>query len=261
MIEISRTNPAPPVLENRGAQQTELDCIAYEKTPHEYQSGKHFPARRYYKDRTVKAALSKMHYDKCCYCESKYRTPAYLHVEHFRPKSAVRQDRASHNESPGYYWLAYSWANLLLACFDCNTTHKSTLFPLQNPTQRARSHADDLGKEEELLVNPAEQNPRDHIRFVGDIPVAQTERGRHTIAGIGLRRPALTDARLEYISTIDTLGKIVKLPSNQQNQPLQEEARTKLEQAMRPTTQFSSMVIDYITANDFLSYTVEEVVD
>ena len=255
MIQIIRTNLVPPLLERRGTRQTELDCLAYVRTPHEYQSGdKHFTDKRYYSHKTVKAALTSMHHEKCCYCESKYGTPAYLHVEHFRPKSAVRQNRASRDEWPGgYYWLAYSWANLLLACFACNTTHKSTLFPLQNPTQRARSHTHDLNREQELLVNPVSQDPRDHIRFVGDAPIAQTEQGHHTIEVLGLRRPPLTDARLEHLCTIDILGKIVKLPPDPENQSLQEEARTRLEQFMRPTAQFSSMVIDHVMANDFLS--------
>jgi hypothetical protein len=48
-------------------------------------------------------------------------------------------------EQPGYFWLAYVWANLFLACQLCNQSFKKNLFPLADPAKRARSHLHDLG--------------------------------------------------------------------------------------------------------------------
>ncbi len=58
-----------------------------------------------YKYEDIKEKLINIYNDKCAYCESKERR---LQVEHFRPKSK-------------YYWLAYSWDNLLLSCSACNS--------------------------------------------------------------------------------------------------------------------------------------------
>ena len=69
-------------------------------------------------------------YGKCAYCESRIAENQPGDIEHFRPKNAVKDinnqnveiNRGHGNEPhPGYYWLAYSWQNLLPACRDCNS--------------------------------------------------------------------------------------------------------------------------------------------
>lgn len=57
-----------------------------------------------YKGKDVKEKLKEIYIGKCAYCEN---TVEMYHVEHYRPKSR-------------YYWLAFSWDNLLLACGYCN---------------------------------------------------------------------------------------------------------------------------------------------
>ena len=253
LIQIRRADSAPATLEQLGSRQTERDCAAYEEAPEEYKSGRRrLSDKRYYSRQAVKDVLRKMHHDKCSYCETKLYTPAYLHVEHFRPKAAARQSRAEHDEYPGYYWLAYCWENLLLACFDCNTTHKGTLFPLVDPSQRARSHADDVSREREQFVNPSAEDPRNHIRFEGDLPVAQTERGRHIIEGLGLCRSSLTELRLQRIREVEVNIKIIQIIEAMQS-PKKEaflddicEARSFVEKAQGPECQFSSMVMDFV---------------
>ena len=250
MIPIYRPLLPPRVLTNSAIAQTGLDCLAYESDPQAYLTGsQRLSIKQYYSHPTVKSALRRIHKDKCCYCESKYGTSAYLHVEHFRPKGEVRQSFSDPKEYPGYYWLAYSWTNLLLACFDCNTLYKNSLFPLKNPTRRARSHNDDVNREQRLLVDPTDDNPRSHIRFVADIPVAETEMGTHTIEGLGLRRPNLVEARLEWYRKIDLLGRIITCQPHPAIQGIQQEARDQLKGAMQPASQFSAMVIDYVIRN------------
>jgi uncharacterized protein (TIGR02646 family) len=197
MIKIQRTNPGSARLLKSGTRQTERDCAAYDASPKEYISGaKRFPQKNYYNWKVVKDALMKMHHGKCCYCEKQIER-ADLHVEHFRPRGALRQAADADNEYPGYYWLAYSWDNLLLACPTCNVTKRST-FPLENPEQRARSHNDDLASEKATFVNPAVDDPRDHIRFKDDAPYPLTECGRRTINELELHRDELFELRLKY---------------------------------------------------------------
>ena len=248
MIRVFRINPAPAKLLQLGPPQTELDCAAYDEAPEEYKSNRRrFPNKTYYSRKYVKDVLMRMHHGKCCYCETKLYTGAYLHVEHFRPKAAVRQSRAESNEFPGYYWLAYCWENLLLACFDCNTTYKNSVFPLENPSQRARSHNDELKTEHERFVNPTVEDPRDHIRFKDDLPVAQTERGSHTIEGLGLRRSSLTEQRLERLQKAKmaiSIIEIVEAKPSLDNGGYLDEAYRFLQNAKEPDAAFSSMVMD-----------------
>ena len=56
----------------------------------------------------VRDMLKKIYHNKCAYCETKF-TRSYINIEHYRPKSK-------------YYFLAYSWSNLLPICQVCNTT-------------------------------------------------------------------------------------------------------------------------------------------
>lgn len=59
-----------------------------------------------YKMQDIKTALQEIYHSKCAFCEQKIEFPQ---VEHFRPKNI-------------YYWLAYSWDNLLFACLGCNSS-------------------------------------------------------------------------------------------------------------------------------------------
>ena len=250
MIRIHRTPTVPAKLRQKGSSQTEIDCVAYDAAPAEYIAHREsFPTKNYYKLKDVKDVLTKMHREKCCYCETKLYGAAHLHVEHFRPKAEVRQSRAGNREYPGYYWLAYCWENLLLACPICNM-NKGTLFPLENPAQRARSHNDDLARERKLFVNPSEEDPREHIRFQGDLPVPQSDRGRCTIEGLCLRRPKLREERLECLKMITTLIDGLEIaegwPLSPSDQAWQDNARRFIEKSMQPDAKFSSMVTDLV---------------
>lgn len=251
MIQIRRPDKGPASLQRWGEKQTRLDCDAYDNYPGDYQSGsKKFPKKKYYSARAVKDLLVKVHHSKCCYCEKKF-SRANLHVEHYRPKSGVRQSLGqTKDELPGYYWLAYRWDNLLLSCHDCNNLCKGTYFPLSNPKQRARWHVNDLGKERPLFIDPAGQNPRKHIRFDHDAPKSDTPQGRMTIDGLRLRRTELTEDRLRQIDNVNVrLAILAGAKKNPDDAELQAEARKAsqfLEAAKRPEAEFSSMVKDYL---------------
>ncbi len=252
MIRITRSNPGPWSLKRFGNRQTVRDCTEYDATPNDYQSGaRKFPIKDYYGSPKVKELLVNVHHSKCCYCETTLPRE-YLHVEHFRPKAGVRQNlNQGKDELPGYYWLAYHWDNLLLACLACNVTNKKTFFPLSNPLQRARCHHDNVANEQALFVDPAAQDPRLHIRFEGDAPKGLTTQGKKTIAGIGLRRPLLREARLEKIGEIDMrltiLGLAERYPQDADLQVKANEARRFIMSATRPESKFSAMAIDHLS--------------
>lgn len=113
-----------------------------------------------YKYIDIKKQLDGIYHGKCAFCETRNEQ---LHVEHFRPKRG------------GYYWLAYSWDNLLLACATCNS-FKGNDFPLDKYGTRAsfdpsylsniNNHSAQLNQiERPLLINP-ETAPADVDRLL-----------------------------------------------------------------------------------------------
>jgi uncharacterized protein (TIGR02646 family) len=57
-----------------------------------------------YKTKDIREALIKIYNHKCAFCEQKMER---YDIEHYRPKKI-------------YYWLAFSWDNLIVACPTCN---------------------------------------------------------------------------------------------------------------------------------------------
>lgn len=253
MIRLARPSTVPPSLKRWGEKRTKLDCAAYDARPNDYQDGtERFAKKEYYKSRPVKKSLVEMHGSKCCYCESLFADPGYLHVEHFRPSGGVRQELdQKEDELPGYYWMTYKWENLFLACLGCNSSHKGTRFPLADASKRARSHHADLRDEDPLFIDPAEDDPRSHIRFDEDLPFGTTEEGKKSIDGLGLRRPELRVQRRKVLGEIETrisiLDAAASSPKDSKLQALASKARAYIEEARQPGAEFSSMVIDFTT--------------
>src|SRR5262249_17748615 len=100
-----------------------------------------------------------------------------------------------------------------------------------------------------LLVNPAVENPRDHIHFpAGDLEPL-TEIGRITIQILDLRRPELDEARREWLAHLRFFLKLVeeqKDSTDSSIQTLVKEAREKLDSAIRPEAEYCSMAIDLL---------------
>jgi len=251
MIRIVKPVKAPKILTTRGTEQTQKDCADYDNSPDDYRSGTQtfHAANGIYGAKSVKNALLRAQYDKCCYCERKLSPSDYGDVEHYRPKGTVKQAPGLDKEYPGYYWLAYEWNNLLVSCKRCNTGHKGILFPLVDTNVRARSHHDDIGNEQPLFINPAIDDPRDHIRFHGEVPVSDTEIGRVTIEGLGLRRYDLEEDRRTRLKELRILRDGLEQFKDFHDLNAQEwirKAREHLATAVRPEAEYSSMAQDFL---------------
>lgn len=252
MIQIIKDpRDCPTILTNQGKDQTDNDCLAFKRAPKKYLSGdKEFPNLKYYSRPSVKNALMKSHANKCCYCEQR-RRQSELAVEHFRPRTAVKQTKAGDRIYPGYFWLAYAWDNLYLSCAECNGRFKSCYFPLTNPKKRARSCEDSVLNERPLLIDPGFDNPREHINFRIDKVCSLTNKGKKTIEFIQLDEENLRKAREEKIGVLQSLLDLIKLSEDKDDEQWKEKgnkARQKLAKYVLPEAEFSSM------AQDFLSY-------
>lgn len=242
MIRVFRPTTVPNVLETDGRQRRD-EHIA------QYSSGNSAFVfhRAIYGHADVKAALRTAQHDKCGFCESKISHVSFGDVEHFRPKSAVRNMPTETLLSPGYFWLAYDWENLLFACECCNRRHKGNLFPLTDATTRARVPSDDIGLESPLFIDPGSEDPAAHIGFREEYPFAigGSVRGQATIDSLGLLRPALTERRRERIQTLRHLRAavaVLKRRRDQESKALVREITAELSRSTEDVAEYAGMV-------------------
>jgi hypothetical protein len=141
-----------------------------------------------YGDDGVKETLFQGQHRKCAYCEKPEEQSKYRPAEHYRPKAR-------------YWWLAWTWENLLFACTDCNSDHKKDQFPLIDEARRLVAEDPPPGGEQPLLIDPYDPSidPANEIEFRRERvqskerwrPYGLTEGGRETIRICGLDRPSL----------------------------------------------------------------------
>ena len=129
-----------------------------------------------YDDPANKEALIKASHGKCMYCESKMGHVSFPQIEHIKPKAK-------------YPELEFVWENLGICCQYCNTN-------------KGQKYDEDLP-----FINPYNENPQEHIKFIGFLIFAKqsSRRGEYTIKEIGLDRPDLRDRRKDRIKSIETL--------------------------------------------------------
>lgn len=162
-----------------------------------------------YAHNQARAALEELFFFKCAYCERQLEEVGW-DVEHFRPKSAVTL--ADGSQRYGYYWLAYTWANLYASCKPCNESRrdlptyddpstlpargKSTQFPVADEVLRATGPGPSA--ERRLLLDPCADWPEKHLSFGLDgRPVVRhnSTKGRTSIEVFGLDRRRMNLAR------------------------------------------------------------------
>jgi uncharacterized protein (TIGR02646 family) len=243
MIRIVRPTRVPGILRGRGNTTTQANNAAFEARSEAYRTGAEKFAfdRTIYAAKSVKKALIKAQRGKCAFCEAKVLHIDHGDVEHFRPKGGVQNAADEQMLLPGYYWLAYDWENLFFACAMCNQTGKKNRFPLADPAQRARNHQDDHTAEPALLIDPARDDPEEHIGFRQEIafPIEGGQRGQTTIDTLNLNREELAERRLDRLSFLKALLDLLLL-SSEENEVTQR-ARQLLEGATKPDSEYASM--------------------
>jgi uncharacterized protein (TIGR02646 family) len=210
MIHIDKsTVPIPHVLTTLGQIQRQIDENAYNANPSDYQaSSPNEPTEKIsfdsniYGAPSVKDSLITIQHGKCCFCESKMRHVSDGGVEHFRPKGRWKQVNGTPTNYPGYYWKAYDWDNLYLACQRCNEREKLDLFPLQVGSPRATNHTIDIAHEKPTFIDPGNEDPEVHIYFFGPYISHYDERGKVTIEELGLQRSDLQERREEKLDDL-----------------------------------------------------------
>lgn len=138
--------------------------------------------------KVARTALARAQHYKCCYCEHRQQDEGWKQVEHFRPKSV-------------YWWLTWTWENLLFACEFCNNRKRDD-FPLAQREHPSAEAEHDLAAEDPhvLMIHPAREDPREHVQFVpvgaGWQPQARrgSARGREMVKILSVRGDTEDDA-------------------------------------------------------------------
>lgn len=150
---------------------------------------------------------------KCAFCESRMAHVSAPHVEHYRPKSQ-------------FPLLAFAWENWLLSCGRCNDS-KWAHFP----------NCDDRP----CLIDPANEDPDEHIEFVNFLALAKTPRGEKTIRLVGLNRSPLEDERSQWLIRLNALLLLCL------HTEFREQARKLLIWSMQANAPYSAMARCYLS--------------
>ena len=166
-----------------------------------YHQDKKFDQR--YKQIDIKEKLEQLYHNKCAFCEQEVMRcidnnlqDFSTTIEHYRPKSI-------------YYWLAFSWDNLLLCCHRCNqnkgikfeiikdtrVAHNNTF---ANNTHTSTQNYNTL--EEPKMVHPELENVVSDLKFTkyGEIS-SRDNRVKYTIDTYEIDRDDLNEKRKRVI--------------------------------------------------------------
>ncbi len=204
----------------------------------------------------ARPTLWERQFAKCAYCESWAQQEAQP-VEHFRPKgrpsridwTGLREHRdyalkgideerftrglppseldrvrwpdprEQPTPEPGYWWLAWTWENLVFGCQSCNGgSRKGSRFPLMNESPTLALRQQPPGDEQALLLDPMDPrtDPMDVIRFRWDgkhwrpFPVNDDPRAAWTIAVLGLDGPSLLTLYTAHVKAREQMARAFK---------------------------------------------------
>jgi len=166
-----------------------------------------------FRTKDIKDSLESLYYKKCAYCEQKVirnseeQTDDKSTVEHYRPKSK-------------YYWLAYSWDNLLWCCHRCNQNKSNNFEIVSNEVAyenlfKENIHSSTLGYqkiEKPKMIHPELESVLDKLTFNNGIIDSDDPRVQYTIETCELDRDDLNEKRQTIIDdfTVSLIDKKLK---------------------------------------------------
>ena len=165
-----------------------------------YHQNKKFNQR--YKQKDIKELLTQIYNQKCAFCEQKIiecrdnnLQDCSSTIEHYRPKSI-------------YYWLSFSWDNLLWCCHRCNQS-KGNSFEIDNIKVKYDNSFDKNihstartynNIENPKIIHPELESVLPLLSFGGDgTLISSNERVEYTIKTCGLNRSDLNEKRKKII--------------------------------------------------------------
>jgi len=154
-------------------------------------------------ENSLKWTLKQIYFQKCAFCES-YIKNEVGDIEHFRPKNSSENQAKKCDKTYSYYWLAFSWDNLLPCCSKCNGK-KSNCFDIEG--ERVEYNNETLDNlhytlevsnkiEKPKLLHPEYDKFEHDIQFTKDGEIeSSNSRVNYTISICDLNRTNLKNSR------------------------------------------------------------------
>lgn len=151
-----------------------------------------------YKQTDTHTLLKNIYHNKCAFCE---QIVEQGHIEHYRPKKK-------------YFWLAYSWDNLLFTCPTCNI-NKDIHFEILgspgiflNTPENVKALNQSGAKYDEIeqpkMVNPEATDPNGNFQFQRDGKILSEDiRFAYTIEKCKIDRDGLNDQRRKLLNIFE----------------------------------------------------------
>lgn len=221
----------------------------------------------------IKGVYIGLQHAKCAFCEKRLEGADFGNiehdVEHFRPKGEVKpwpdsKARARGVAVPsfsvgddlaeGYFWLAYQPLNYVTACKTCNSTLKSSMFPIGGPRGAAAETVDELKAEKPFLIYPlgeVDDDPETIIGFLGVTPTVKFKTGHRRRRGDVTIDFFALDVREELLrGRAEQIAEYVftKEASQTGSTPaIKSKAATRLKQLVAAGNPHASAVRSYVT--------------
>src|SRR5882762_5570679 len=216
VIHVKRGTDVPDVLKSEAVKAVMEKAREFYKMPLKVRAQRRFDMYAEAKDvkglfEALMPPLLALFRNKCAFCESPLTRSAAPEAHYFRtPQGAI--NLAGEKSPDHYWWLAFDWRNVYLACSDCSRT-KGQRFPVKGPRAPLEASWEKLKEEAALLLDPCADLPEEHLVFseegvvaavhVNDLSPREREhfgvptRGEATIDAFALNRRNLIELRAE----------------------------------------------------------------
>lgn len=157
---------------------------------------------------SLKWTLKQIYYEKCAFCESDIKHEIG-DIEHFRPKNKNKNKIKKCDNSYSYYWLAFSWDNLIPSCSRCNGKKSNCFdidgervtYDIQDNLKDLHNKTKDYNKiEKPKILHPEHDKFEEKIEFRKEGRIYSTDKQvQYTVRICGLNRSDLRKSRQDII--------------------------------------------------------------
>jgi hypothetical protein len=168
-------------------------------------------------NRSTRKPLHDRQRGKCAWCERPVGASGNP-VDHVRPKLGA-ENRDGTTDPDHYWWLAWTWDNLVFTCESCNCqANKGNKFWLVPGTARMPTPPNseplplqstwfDTSVEQPLLVHPRHEDPLEYVEWKVVDRGAPRSRWRWTLVGRDAQRGEATIELLKLDECVDQVNK------------------------------------------------------
>jgi uncharacterized protein (TIGR02646 family) len=203
VLRIDRNRaPVPAIFSDRKINKARREAKAFFKLKRAERRQRRFRVSDVIGSPEIVQALTNLFSSRCAFCETPIPLPSASNVCHYRPTEGALGS-AGKVDADHYWWTAYEWSNIYLACTEC-MRFKGHRFPVAGGRRASqRGGQKSLAREKPLLLDPCNDDPVRYLVFSHKGRVASSNRrGRATIEILGLNRSSLLSQRAQRAGVV-----------------------------------------------------------